>query len=94
MGTAQNDNTISLLFRADDIDSFHAANVGCIESYQNGIARSVELMPTCAWFPEAVEILNENPGYDVGIHPSIISEKVKQTIQKKGIQLISYKDLK
>ncbi len=74
MGTAQNDNTISLLVRADDIGSFHAANVGCIESYQNGIARSVELMPTCAWFPEAVELLNENPGYDVGIHLTLTSE--------------------
>jgi len=30
----------------------------------------------------------------VGIHLSITSEKVKQTIQQKGIKLISYKDLK
>ncbi len=72
--SAQYDNTISLLVRADDIGSFHAANVGCIESYQNGIARSVELMPTCAWFPEAVKMLNENPGYDVGIHLTLTSE--------------------
>lgn len=70
---AQN-NEIQLLVRADDIGSFHAANVGCIESYQNGIARSVELMPTCAWFPEAVKMLNENPGYDVGIHLTLTSE--------------------
>jgi len=90
---AQN-NEIQLLVRADDIGSFHAANVGFIESYQNGIARSVELMPTCTWFPGAVEMLNENPGYDVGIHLLITSEKVKQTIQQKGIKLISYKDLK
>jgi chitin disaccharide deacetylase len=71
---SQSDNTISLLVRADDIGSFHAANVGCIESYQNGIARSVELMPPCAWFPEAVKLLNENPGYDVGIHLTLTSE--------------------
>jgi len=70
---AQN-NEIQLLVRADDIGSFHAANVGCIESYQNGIVRSVELMPVCAWFPEAVEMLNENPGYDVGIHLTLTSE--------------------
>jgi hypothetical protein len=70
---AQN-NEIQLLVRADDIGSFHAANVGCIESYQNGIARSVELMPVCAWFSEAVEMLNENPGYDVGIHLTLTSE--------------------
>ncbi|MFW5774471.1 MAG: ChbG/HpnK family deacetylase, partial [Tangfeifania sp.] len=65
---------IQLIVRADDIGSFHAANVGCIESYQNGIARSVELMPPCAWFPEAVEMLNENQGYDVGIHLTLTSE--------------------
>lgn len=70
---AQN-NEIQLLVRADDIGSFHAANLGCIESYQNGIARSVELMPVCAWFPEAVQLLNENPGYDVGIHLTLTSE--------------------
>jgi chitin disaccharide deacetylase len=70
---AQN-NEIQLLVRADDIGSFHAANVGCIESFQNGIARSVELMPPCAWFPEAVKLLNENLGYDVGIHLTLTSE--------------------
>lgn len=90
---SQSDNTIQLVVRADDIGSFHTANVGCIESFQNGIARSVEMMPVCAWFPEAVEMLNENPGCDVGIHLLNISEKVKQTFQKKRIQLISYKDL-
>ncbi len=65
---------ISLLIRADDIGSFHAANVACIESYQKGIARSVELMVPCAWYPEAVKMLNENPGFDVGIHLVLTSE--------------------
>lgn len=65
---------IRLLVRADDIGSFHAANVACIESYQNGIARSVELMVPCAWYPEAVLLLNENPGLDVGIHLVLTSE--------------------
>ena len=70
---AQTEN-IRLLIRADDIGSFHAANVACIESYKNGIARSVELMVPCAWYPEAVKMLNENPGYDVGIHLVLTSE--------------------
>jgi predicted glycoside hydrolase/deacetylase ChbG (UPF0249 family) len=67
-------NEIKLLIRADDIGSFHAANVACVESYQKGIARSVELMAPCAWFPEAVKMLKENPGYDVGIHLVLTSE--------------------
>ena len=70
---AQTEN-IRLLIRADDIGSFHAANVACIESYKNGIARSVELMVPCAWYPEAIKMLNENPGFDVGIHLVLTSE--------------------
>ena len=72
--SAQVDDEIYLIIRADDIGSFHAANLGCIESYQNGIARTVEIMPPCAWFPEAVKMLNENPGLDVGIHLTLTSE--------------------
>lgn len=68
------DSDIQLLVRADDIGSFRAANVACIESYKNGIVRSVEIMVPCAWYPEAVKMLNENPGYDVGIHLVLTSE--------------------
>lgn len=65
---------IYLIIRADDIGSSHAANLACIKSYQEGIVRSVEIMPTCAWFPEAVTMLRENPGYDVGVHLTLTSE--------------------
>lgn len=71
---AQKQNEICLLVRVDDIGSFHAANRACIETYKNGIAKSVELMPPCAWFLEAVKILNENPRFDVGIHLTLTSE--------------------
>jgi chitin disaccharide deacetylase len=65
---------IILLVRADDIGSSHAANLACIESYRNGIARDVEVMVPCAWFPEAVRMLRENPGLDVGVHLTLTSE--------------------
>ena len=65
---------IRLLVRGDDIGSSHTANVACIESYKNGIMRSVELMVPGPWFPEAVRLLNENPGLDVGVHLVITSE--------------------
>ena len=70
----QKDEKIRLLIRGDDIGSFHAANLGCIESYTNGIMRSVEVMVPCPWFPEAAAMLNENPGLDVGIHLVLTSE--------------------
>ena len=72
--TAQNPVESRLLIRADDIGSTHGANLGCIKSYQDGIVRSVEIMVPCAWFPEAVKMLNENPGLDVGVHLTFTSE--------------------
>jgi predicted glycoside hydrolase/deacetylase ChbG (UPF0249 family) len=65
---------IRLLVRGDDMGFCHAANVGCIESYKFGIMRSVELMVPTPWFMEAVRMLNENPGLDVGIHLTLTSE--------------------
>jgi hypothetical protein len=65
---------IRLLVRGDDIGSTHAANLGCIESYRNGIMRSVEIMVPCDWFPDAAILLQENPGLDVGVHITLTSE--------------------
>ena len=36
--------------------------------------RTVEVMVPCPWFEEAVTMLNENPGLDVGIHLTLTSE--------------------
>ncbi|MCX8108173.1 MAG: polysaccharide deacetylase family protein [Verrucomicrobiae bacterium] len=72
--TADASEKIRLLVRGDDIGSTHAANIACIRTYKEGIVRSVELMVPCAWFPEAVKLLNENPGLDVGVHLTLTSE--------------------
>jgi len=72
--SATQDKDIKLIIRGDDIGSCHAANVACIRSYKEGIMTSVELMVPCSWFPEAVKMLNENPGLDVGIHLVLTSE--------------------
>ena len=68
------DKGVNLIMRGDDIGSCHAANVACIKSYREGITTSVEVMVPCAWFPEAVKMLNENPGLDVGVHVVLTSE--------------------
>ncbi len=65
---------IRLIVRADDIGCCHAANVACIRAYREGIVRSVEVMVPCPWFDEAVEMLNANPGLDVGVHLTLTSE--------------------
>lgn len=74
LNIAAQTNEIRLIVRADDIGSSHSANQACIEAYQNGIVRSVELMVPCPWFEEAVKLLNENPNFDVGIHLTLTSE--------------------
>lgn len=71
---APQDQGIYLIIRGDDIGSCHAANVACIRSYKEGVMTSVELMVPCPWFPEAVRMLNENPGLDVGVHVTLTSE--------------------
>ncbi len=70
----QENKEIKLIVRGDDIGSFHAANIGCIKSYTDGIERTVEVMVPCPWFPEAAEMLNEHPGLDVGVHLLVTSE--------------------
>ena len=70
----KSDDKIYLLVRADDIASFHDANIACISSAKEGIAKSIEIMVPCAWFPEAVKMLNENPWIDVGAHLLLTSE--------------------
>jgi hypothetical protein len=65
---------IRLIVRGDDIGSCHASNEACIQCYREGIVRSVEVMVPCPWFNEAVKMLGENPGLDVGVHLDLTSE--------------------
>jgi len=73
-GGATGSKGINLIVRGDDIGSSHTANLACIKSYKEGIVRSVEVMVPCAWFPEAVKMLNANRGLDVGVHVVLTSE--------------------
>lgn len=63
-----------LVIRIDDIGALHSVNTASIDTYQNGIAKSAEVLAVGAWFPEAVKMLKENPGLDVGVHLAITSE--------------------
>ncbi|MBC8873765.1 MAG: polysaccharide deacetylase family protein [Planctomycetes bacterium] len=68
------DPGIRLIVRADDIGSSHAANVACIQSCREGIARSLEVMVPAPWFNEAEKMLCDNPKLDVGVHLTLTSE--------------------
>lgn len=63
-----------LAVRMDDMGAFHSVNKAIMDAYNNGISQTVEVMPVGAWYPEAVKMINEAPGMDVGIHLAITSE--------------------
>lgn len=51
-----------------------AINAACIQSYKEGIVRSVEVIVPGPWFLDATRLLKENPGLDVGVHLCLTSE--------------------
>ena len=65
---------IRLLVRADDMGVAQSVNEACIKSYKEGIVKSVEVIVPGPWFLDAVRLLKENPGLDVGIHLALTSE--------------------
>ena len=71
---AETDSAIRLLVRADDMGVTQSGNEACIRAYRDGIVRSTEVMVPGAWFLDAVRLLQDNPGLDVGVHLVLTSE--------------------
>ncbi len=65
---------IKVIIIGDDIGAVHAIGEGTIEAYRNGIMRSANLLVPGPWLTESAELLNANPGLDVGIHLALTSE--------------------
>lgn len=65
---------IRVAFKADDMGAAHGINVGTIEAYQRGVVTSTDVIVPGPWFMEAVKLLGDNPGLDVGIHLTLTSE--------------------
>jgi predicted glycoside hydrolase/deacetylase ChbG (UPF0249 family) len=63
-----------LIVRGDDMGYSHSGNLALIKSSKMGIQTSIEVIVPSPWFPEAVRMLAENPGIDVGIHLALTSE--------------------
>jgi len=63
-----------LIIRGDDMGYTHSGNEALIKSYKEGIETSIEVIVPSPWFPEAVKMLEQNPGIDVGIHLALTSE--------------------
>jgi hypothetical protein len=65
---------IRLIIQGDDMGAAHAINTATIRAYKEGILRSTNVIVPGPWFPEAVQLLRENPGLDVGVHLCLTSE--------------------
>jgi predicted glycoside hydrolase/deacetylase ChbG (UPF0249 family) len=65
---------IRLIVKADDMGAGHGINVATIDAYTRGVVTTTNVIVPGPWFPEAVRLLNENPGLDVGVHLALTSE--------------------
>jgi predicted glycoside hydrolase/deacetylase ChbG (UPF0249 family) len=65
---------VRLIIQGDDMGAAHAINAATIHAYKEGILRSTNVIVPGPWFLEAVQLLNENPGLDVGVHLCLTSE--------------------
>jgi len=72
--TVANDQPPRLIVRGDDMGAAHAVNEAIIQCHKAGIQTSIEVLVPSPWFPEAVKMLKENPGVDVGVHLALSSE--------------------
>lgn len=72
--TGQQQQSIRLVARGDDMGITHSTNLACIRCYKEGWMKSVEVIVPSPWFPEAVRMLKENPGLDAGVHLALTSE--------------------
>ncbi len=65
---AQPNKPPRLIVRGDDMGFSHSGNEALIKAYKEGIETSIEVIVPSPWFSEAVKMLAENPGVDVGVH--------------------------
>lgn len=72
-GFSQNPET-RLIIRGDDMGYTHSGNIALMAAYRNGIEKSIEVIVPSPWFPEAIALLRQHPGVDVGVHLCLSSE--------------------
>lgn len=70
----QDRETVRLIVRGDDLGMTHSVNKASIHTYREGIVRSVEVIVPAPWFMDAVELVNNHPELDVGVHLALTSE--------------------
>ncbi len=74
-GLAQDESAAArLIVRGDDMGYTQAGNEALAACYRDGIEQTIEVMAPTPWFPQAVAMLKDYPGVDVGVHLTLTSE--------------------
>ena len=63
-----------LIPHIDDLGVCHGANRAFAELAEQGFVTTGSVMVPCPWFPEIVDLANEEPELDVGVHLTLTSE--------------------
>jgi predicted glycoside hydrolase/deacetylase ChbG (UPF0249 family) len=74
LGASPPQEEIRLVVRSDDLGAAQAVNEGCLKSFTDGIARTVEVIVPGPWYLDAVRLLKDRPDLDVGLHLCLTSE--------------------
>lgn len=64
---------IYLIINSDDFGLCHAINQGIMDGYRARTITCSSLMLPAPWAPEAIQFLQENPHYPVGVHITLIN---------------------
>ena len=65
---------IRLIVKGDDMGAAHGINTATVAAFKQGVLTTTNVIVPGPWFPEAVRLVNENPGLDVGVHLALTSE--------------------
>jgi hypothetical protein len=67
-------DTKMLIMHADDVGVAYSVNKATLEAFSDGAINSASIMVPCPWFKDIVASIQENPGYDFGLHLTITAE--------------------
>ncbi|MBN1869560.1 MAG: ChbG/HpnK family deacetylase [Candidatus Omnitrophica bacterium] len=69
------ESSAALIVSADDFGLTKEVNQGVVKAYGEGIATSASLMPNGEAFEDAVSLIRQCQGLDVGLHLTLVEEK-------------------
>lgn len=68
------DEQTRIITRADDLGSFHSANMAIMDAYKNGVLRNSSVIVPAEHFDEAAEMFSGEKGFCVGLHAALTCE--------------------